>query len=204
MTQPVDAVVFDIGKVIVQWDLALIYAERIPDPEDRAWFVANVVTPEWHFQHDAGREIAEMVVERIAEFPEHAALIEAYVHNFDQSIPGLVEGTAGLIEALYARGVPLYAITNFGAAFWDKFRADHPVLDHFRDIVVSGHEKLAKPDPAIYALAAQRFGHEPGRMLFIDDNWANIAAARECGWQAHHFSDAATLAAELRERGLIS
>jgi 2-haloacid dehalogenase len=88
-------------------------------------------------------------------------------------VPGSVE----LIEALYARGVPLYALTNFSADFWPPFRAAQPIFDRFRDIVVSGTEKLHKPDPAIYALAAERFGHAPSRMLFIDDNADNVAAA---------------------------
>ena len=77
------------------------------------------------------------------------------------------------------------------------------MFDCFGDIVVSGVEKIAKPDPAIFALAAGRFGYAPGAMLFIDDNMANITSARACGWQAHHFRDAACLAEELRERGLI-
>jgi 2-haloacid dehalogenase len=99
--------------------------------------------------------------------------------------------------------VPLYAITNFGASFWPEFRAAQPVFDRFRDIVVSGFEKIAKPDPAIYALAARRFGHAPEAMLFIDDNAANVASARDCGWQVHHFVDADRLSVELRQRGLI-
>ena len=75
MSEPVQAVVFDVGKVLIEWDLRLIYREAIPDPAERDWFVSHVVTPQWHFQHDAGRPLAEMVPERIAEFPEHEALI---------------------------------------------------------------------------------------------------------------------------------
>jgi 2-haloacid dehalogenase len=114
-----------------------------------------------------------------------------------------VPGTLDLIEALHGAGVPLYAITNFGAEFWELFRPEWPVFERFGAIVVSGVEKIAKPDPAIYALAAERFAHAPGKMLFIDDNIANITSARNCGWQAHHFRDAAGLAEELRRRGLI-
>lgn len=199
-THEISAVVFDIGRVIVQWDLALIYAEAIPDPAERAWFVANVVTPEWHFQHDAGRPLAEMIPERQREFPQYAALIARYASHFHDSIPGPIPGTLALIEALDAARVPLYAVTNFGAEFWAQFRPRWPVLDRFRDIVVSGVEKLAKPDPAIFALAARRFGHEPAAMLLVDDMAANVAAARRCGWQAHLFLDAPTLRAELVAR----
>lgn len=204
MDARIEAVVFDVGKVLVEWDLREIYRDLIPDPAERDWFVANVVTPEWHFQHDAGRPLAEIVPERIAEFPEHAALIRRYATHFNDSIPGPVPGTMELAEALAEAGVPLYGITNFGAEFWPAFRPNWPVFRHFRDVVVSGTEKLVKPDPAIYALAASRFGHAPQAMLFIDDNAANIASARDCGWQAHHFIDAPTLAADLVARGLLA
>lgn len=201
---PVTAVVFDVGRVLFEWDLRHLFAPLIADPAELDWFCATVVTEEWHFQHDAGRPLAEMVAERSAQFPDHAALIAAYAARFNDSIPGPVPGSLDLVEALDRAGVPLYAITNFGAEFWAGFRPHQPVFDRFRDIVVSGVEKLTKPDPAIYALAARRFGHAPGAMLFIDDNLANIAAARAGGWQAHHFVDAGTLAADLRARGLIT
>lgn len=204
MQPRIEAVVFDVGKVIVEWDLALLYRDLIPDPAERDWFVATVVTPEWHFQHDAGRPLAEMVRERQAEYPEHAALIAHYAANFNQSIPGPVSGTLQIIETLDAAGVPLFAITNFGADLWRHFRPEWPVLDRFRDIVVSGEEKIAKPDPAIYHLAAQRFGFTPAALLFIDDSLANVEAARALGWNAHHFRDALSLREALREFGLPS
>jgi len=200
---PVSAVVFDVGRVLFEWDLRHLFARLIDDPDELEWFVTTVVTPEWHFEHDAGRPLAEMVPERIARFPEHAALIKAYATRFNESIPGPVPGSLELVEQLAARGVPLFAVTNFGADFWPPFRATQPVFDRFRDIVVSGVERLAKPDRAIYALAARRFGHAPGDMLFIDDNADNIAAAVACGWQGHHFTDAGRLAEDLRARGLI-
>jgi 2-haloacid dehalogenase len=199
----IQAVVFDVGRVLVQWDLRHLFAKLIADSDELDWFCANVVTEEWHFQHDQGRSLAEMVPERIAEFPAYAMHIEAYATRFNESVPGPVPGSIELVEALHDGGIPLYAITNFGAEFWDRFRPTQPVFGHFRDIVVSGVEKIAKPDPAIYALAARRFGRAPGTMLFIDDNAANIAAARGLGWQVHHFRDAACLAEDLRGRGLI-
>lgn len=203
MSDRVEAVVFDIGKVLVEWDLRLIYRDLIPDPAERDWFVQNVVTPEWHFQHDAGRPLAEIVPERIALFPQHEVLIRRYASHFCDSVPGPVPGTAELVEALSARGVPLFAITNFGAEFWPDFAPRFPVLQHFRDIVISGVEQIAKPDPAIYALAEARFGLPGSAMLFVDDNAHNVAAARDCGWHAHHFHNAAGLETELVRRGLF-
>lgn len=201
--QPVDAVVFDVGRVLYQWQLRALFAKLIADQAELDWFLAHVVTEEWHFQHDAGRPLAEMVPERQAQFPDHAHLIAAYAARFNETVPGPVPGSLELVEQLAAAGRPLYAITNFGAEFWAMFRPTAPVFDRFSDIVVSGVEKLAKPDPAIFRLAEQRFGHRAGDMLFIDDNAANIAAAAALGWQVHHFSDAGALRRDLAGRGLI-
>lgn len=198
-----EAVVFDVGRVIVQWDLRHLFGKLIDDPQELDWFCENVVTEEWHFEHDAGRPLAEMVSERKAQFPDHAHLIDAYANQFLDTIPGPVPGTADLIRRLAARDVPLFAITNFGAEFWQQFRPTEPVLDHFRDIVVSGEERLLKPDAAIFYLAEQRFGTDAGAMLFIDDNSANIASANALGWQTHHFAYAALLEDDLAGRGLI-
>lgn len=197
------AVVFDVGRVLVQWDLRHLFAKLIDDPEELEWFVTHVVTPEWHFQHDAGRPLAEMLPELKAEYPAYAAHIDAYATRFNETIPGPVPGSFEIVEELAARAVPLYAITNFGSEFWAQFRPRYPLFDHFRDIVVSGDEKLLKPDPAIYRLALARFGLAPGEGLFIDDNLPNIVAARENGFQGHHFVDAPTLQAELAKLGLL-
>ena len=199
----VEAVVFDIGRVLVQWSIRGLYEQLIPDPARLDWFLAHVVSEEWHAQHDSGVPFAKMIAELTAEFPQEAALIEIYAPRWLETLPGPVPGSAALVESLSARGIPLYAITNFGGEAWAMFRPTFPVLDHFADIVVSGHERLIKPDPAIFELAARRFGHAPQTMLFIDDNAANIASAQALGWQVHHFADAAGLAADLRARGLI-
>ncbi len=203
MARQVEAVVFDIGRVIVQWELRHLYAKLIEDEQELDWFLANVVTEAWHFEHDRGRPLGEIVPERKAQFPDYAELIDAYAERFLESVPGPVPGTAELIGRLAKAGVPLFAITNFGTGFWNEFRGSQPVLDHFADIVISGEEKLAKPDPAIFHLAARRFGHSPAAMLFIDDNANNIAAAQAEGWQVHHFKDAALLRRDLELRGLL-
>lgn len=203
LKEQVEAVVFDVGRVIVQWDLRHLFAQLIDDPLDLNWFCENVVTEEWHFQHDAGRPLAAMVPERKAQFPDHGYLIDAYANRFLDTIPGPVPGTAALIQRLAAREIPLFAITNFGAEFWQQFRPTEPILRHFHDIVVSGDEKLTKPDPAIFQLAAARFGHAPEAMLFIDDNAANIQSAAKLGWQTHHFTDAMSLERDLVRRDLV-
>ena len=204
MNDRTQAVVWDIGRVLVRWSMRALYEQLINDPVELDWFLANVVTETWHFQHDEGRPLAEMIAERVEQFPAYRPHIEAYGQRWLETVPGPVPGTHELVAALSAAEVPQYCITNFGVDTFAMFRPTFPVLDHFRDIVVSGAEKLAKPDPAIFALAERRFGHPAGAMLFIDDNAANIAAARECGWDVFHFQDnPAELAADLAARGLI-
>lgn len=203
MAREIEAVVFDVGRVLFQWELRLLFAKLIDDPARLQFLLDEVVTEEWHFQHDQGLPLGEMVPERIAEYPEFADAIHAYAKRFNETIPGPVPGSLELVERLDARGVPLFAITNFGAEFWAGFRPTQSIFDRFRSIVVSGEERLAKPDAAIFNLAADRFGHAPEAMLFIDDNRANIEAAAALGWQVHHFTDAATLERDLSARGLI-
>lgn len=197
-------VVFDIGRVLVKWRIAGLYEKLIEDADRLEWFLREVVSEEWHAQHDAGVPFAQMIAELSAQYPQERELIELYAPRWLECVPGPIDGTHDIVRALDARGVPLYSITNFGVDAWAMFRPTFPVLDHFRDIVVSGHERMIKPDAAIFELAARRFGHAPQEMFFIDDNADNIAAARALGWHVHHFVDGAeALEADLKARGLL-
>jgi 2-haloacid dehalogenase len=196
------AVIFDVGRVLFQWDLRHLYAKLIDDPEEVERFCTTIITPEWHFQHDAGRPLADMVEERIAEFPHAEGLIRAYATRFNETIPGPIAGMPALVERLHDAGVPLYIITNFGDEFWSMFRPTQPLFDRFEDILVSGVEKMVKPDPAIYRLALDRFGLEAAHTLFIDDVPENIAGAASVGIDGHVFTGAAAATQWLRDRGL--
>ena len=197
------AVVFDIGRVLFDWNLRFLFEKLIDEPAALDRFLAEVVTEEWHFQSDGGQSLAEMVPARIAQFPEHAHLIEAYRARFNETLPAAIPGTHEIVRRLAGRGVPLYALTNFGAEFWAGFRPVQPIFDLFADVVVSGEERVAKPDPLIYQIAERRFGLPPHALFFTDDNPANIAAAAARGWRAHLFTDAPGLEAELAAHGLL-
>ena len=198
------AVVFDIGRVLFDWNLRYLFAKLIDEPAQLDWFLTHVLTEDWHFQSDAGRPLAEMVAELRHRHPEHAPLIDAYRDRFNETIDRPIEGTHALVRRLHAAGVPLYALTNFGAEFFAGFRPTEPIFELFDDIVVSGEECVAKPDPRIYEIAEKRFGHPPEALFFTDDNPHNIAAAQERGWRTHLFTDAASLEAELIRRELLS
>ena len=195
--------IFDVGHVLFEWDPRFLFEKLIADPDELDWFLSNVVTKDWHFQADAGRPLATMLEERIAQFPDHETLIRAYAQRWNETVPGPVPGSHDQVRALHDRAVPLYAITNFGHEFWSGFRPEQPIFDLFEDILVSGTEKMMKPDAAIYALAIKRFDVDPAQCLFIDDRIENVRGAEAAGMHGHVFQDAETLQAELKRTALL-
>lgn len=198
------AVVFDVGNVLFPWSPRLLYERLIDDDRALDAFLRDVVTEDWHFQHDVGRPFAESSAELIARHPQHAMLIMAWGERFSDSIGPALPGMAELVAELDAAGVPLFGITNFSGEFWVPFRArERAIFDRFRDIVVSGDERLVKPDPAIYALAIDRFGLPADQLIFVDDRLENVEGARAAGMHAHHFAGAEPLRAELSRHALL-
>lgn len=197
------AVVFDVGRVLFGWQLRALFEKIIADKRELEWFVDTVVTEEWHFQHDRGRALDDMVAERIAQFPAYARHIKAYRERFNETITGPVAGVHPIVHELNGAGVPLYCLTNFGHELWHGFRPEQPIFDVFEDIVVSGTEKIAKPQARIYEIVEERSGREGADLFFTDDNPDNIAAARKRGWDAHLFTDAPTLRAQLEASGFL-
>lgn len=196
------AVVFDVGHVLYDWDPRILYRRLISDEAAVDAFLRDVCTREWHFQHDAGRPFAETSAELTALFPEHEALIAAWGPRFAEQIPGPVADMPALVADLDAAGVPLFAITNFSHEFFPPFRErERALFDRFRDIVVSGEERLMKPDAAIYRRALTRFALAPAQAVFVDDRAENVAGAAAVGMAALLFTDAATLRADLRGLG---
>src|SRR5690606_21764061 len=112
MAETAQAVVFDVGKVLFEWDLRHLYAKLIDDPAERDWCLENFVTSDSHVRHDAGHPLEQSVPELKARFPDHADLIYAYAPRFNETLPHPVPGTAELVERLANRGVPLFALTN--------------------------------------------------------------------------------------------
>ena len=192
------AVIFDIGRVLFDWDLRYLYEQLIDDEAALEAFLRDVVTPEWHFQHDAGRPFAETSAELSARHPQHADLIAQLRPRFNETNRAMMPGMEQLFDDLHDAGVPLYAITNFSHEFFPPFRAKYAhVFDRFRGIVVSGDEKLVKPDAAIYGFALDRFGLRADEAVFIDDSEANVAGAAAVGLHALHFTGESTLRRQL-------
>jgi 2-haloacid dehalogenase len=196
-------VIFDIGNVLVHWEPRALYRKIFASEDEVEWFIANVCNSDWNLEQDRGRSFAEAVREATARFPEHADAIAAYDLRWHETVPGPIDGTVGILEELRQRGTPLYAITNFNQ---DKFRETlerFAFLRTFRDIVVSGDERLLKPDPAIYRVLLERNGIDAAACVFIDDSEKNVRGAEAVGMKAIHFTTPQALRADLAGMGLL-
>jgi 2-haloacid dehalogenase len=199
-----DAVLFDLGKVLLDWDPRYFYARHFPgDAAALERFMREVVAPEWILEMDAGKPAAQAIAERSRLFPEHAALIGLWLHGWPAMLRGEIPGSVAILAALRDRGHRLYALTNFSTETFPVARARHAFLGWFEDVVVSGEHGRVKPDPAIYRLAIERCQLDPVRTVFIDDSPPNVAAGRAAGFHALHFTAPERLRAELVALGLL-
>jgi 2-haloacid dehalogenase len=187
----------------VDWNPRHLYRKLIADEAALDHFLAEICPQSWNERQDAGRAVAEATAERIALYPEHEALIAAYYGRWEEMLAGAIEETASLLEALHARGVPLYALTNWSAELFPIARRRFGFLERFRGIVVSGEEGLIKPDAAIFRRLCERYGITPATTLFIDDNPSNVAAAQALGFVAHRFTTPVSLRECLNEFRLV-
>jgi 2-haloacid dehalogenase len=198
------AVVFDVGNVLYGWDPHGFLAGQIAEEEARLRFIGDVRLWDWHDTLDGGRPFREAADELSGKFPEYAHLISAWGERFGETIGGPVPGVHEIVGELEARGVPLFAITNFSADFWPAFfEKEQFFFRRFRDILVSGEEKLLKPDPEIYFRALRRFGLKPHEALFIDDRQINVDGAAAVGMHAHLFTTAEALRERLSREDLL-
>jgi 2-haloacid dehalogenase len=196
-------VLWDVGNVIVRWDPRTLYAKIFQEPAACDRFLSRVCTLAWHAETDRGVPAEENTRALIARFPEHDAEIRAWWDRWDEMFSGRIEETHEAMEALAARGVPQFGLTNMAGPVWPTVEPMAPAVRHLKAVVVSGDEGLIKPDPAIYRLACDRAGLTPEQLLFIDDSAANIAAADDLGFHTLHFTDPAMLAPTLKAHGLL-
>jgi 2-haloacid dehalogenase len=201
---PVKAVVFDLGGVLIDWDPRYLYRKLLDDEAAVEEFLATVCTPAWNAEQDRGRPFAEGVAELVGRHPVHAAAITAYHERWPEMLGGAVGGTVEVLAELRAAGVPVYALTNWSAETFGIARERFEFLEWFDGVLVSGEERMIKPDPAIFRLLLDRFGLDPGATFYIDDSPANVAAADRLGFDAVRFTSPAQLRGDLEARGLLS
>ncbi|MBC8748984.1 2-haloacid dehalogenase [Paraburkholderia sp. WC7.3g] len=203
----IKAVVFDFGGVLIDWSPEYLYRELIPDEFERRWFLTHVCSMDWVIRQDGGQPIVEATDELIAQFPGHEPLIRAFYERWHEMVAGVLDDGIALMEKLEAAEVPLFGLTNWSDETFPYAWQHYPVLQRFRDIVVSGRVKLVKPDPAIFAEMHRRIelqmpGIESAELVFIDDNAKNAEAATALGWHGVHHTSAAQTEAKLRGLGL--
>lgn len=200
--QPITTVVFDLGAVVLEWAPHRAYEQVLPASEVPA-FMARIDFWNWNRAHDAGQLFAVGERELIERFPDSAVAVRAYREHFRHALSGMVPGTGAVIAELKQAGLRLLALTNWSAETFPHARQRFGLLSRFSDIVVSGTELLAKPDPAIFELLCRRHQVAPTSCVFIDDAPANVAAAAAVGMTAIRFSDAEHLRDDLVRLGLL-
>ena len=197
-------VLFDLGNVVVDWDPTRLYTRLLGNREEAERFYRDICTLEWHTAHDRGVSMADNARGLIERHPHHADLIRAWDTGWLDMFHGYVDGVPDIIQELNDQNTPLFALTNFPYEKWDDTVSAFPILDVFADVVISGKEKMVKPDPRIYELTLSRLGSpDPRQVFFIDDRAANVEAARKAGMRATQFTDAVRLRADLKAQGIL-
>ncbi len=198
-----EAVVFDIGNVLVEWDPVGFY-DRVIGVERRRLLMAEVDLEGMNASVDRGARMAEAVAALAARHPEWRDEIEMWHLRWIEMFAPVIDHSVRLLRALRARGVPVLALTNFGADTLEVARAHYPFLAEFDRAFVSGELRVMKPEPAIYEAVEAECGVAPDRLLFADDRPENVEAARARGWGVHLFEGPAGWAARLVAEGLLS
>lgn len=182
-----DAYLFDIGNVLIRWRPERLLAEILGGEAALRAFSAAIDLPGLILAQDRGLSVAEAEAEVARRAPEHLGAFQEYERRWVETIDGEIVETVRFLEALRADGRPVFALTNYAAEHMVWSEPHYPVLTRFDGRVVSAHEGVVKPEPAIYALAIERFGLDPARTLFIDDRPENAAAAERIGFHVHCF-----------------
>jgi 2-haloacid dehalogenase len=205
LDRPVTCVVFDLGGVLVEWDPRHLYRRLLASEEEVESFLAEISFDAWNHRMDAGeRTWTEAVAELSGQFPHHRELISAYPERFAETLAGPVSGSVEIVRELHDRGTRLIALTNWSAETFAVARDEMPFLELFEAVLVSGQERVAKPDPAIFDLLLARFDLDPRATLFVDDREVNVQAAAAAGMRTHQFNDPAALREELSRLRLLS
>jgi 2-haloacid dehalogenase len=198
----IDAVAFDIGGVLLDWDPRYVYRTRFADPAEMEEFLERVCTSDWHRAHDLGADITRSCEQLAQRHPEHRDMIMVWADHGEEMVAGQFDGTVQILGELKAAGTPCYALSNMEPEAFRVRRARFAFMDWFDGHVISGFEGVAKPDPRIFRILLDRHALRPETTVFIDDQARNIAAARDLGLIALHFTSPDQLRSDLRALGL--
>ena len=191
-------IIFDFGGVLIDWNPAYLYRKVFDTEEEVTFFLENICNSAWNIQQDAGRPLAEATRILQKQHPEYADEIALYYGRWDEMLGGIIEENVKLIKPL-KENYKVYGLTNWSAETLPIAMARYDFFGDLDGIVVSGDEKLAKPDPKIYQVLTDRYGIRPEESLFIDDNFDNIITAQKLGFQTIHLTADVNLAKVLKE-----
>lgn len=197
------AVVFDIGNVLIAWQPDAFYARALGRDRAAALFAA-VDLRGMNLEVDRGAPFRDSVHALAAAHPDWDAEIRMWHDRWIEMVTPVIDHSVRLLRALRRAGVPVFALTNFGAETFVTAQGHYPFLEEFDRSYVSARLGLIKPDPAIYAAVEDDCGLAPGALLFTDDMPENIAAAEARGWRAHLFAGPQGWADRLVAEGLLS
>ncbi len=195
-------IIFDFGGVLIDWNPAYLYRKEFTSESDMNWFLENICTPEWNIQQDAGRPLAEATEILQKEHPQHKEMIELYYGRWDEMLGGTIEDNVRVLDLLKEK-YPLYGLTNWSAELIDIAYDRHDFFSQMKGIVVSGDEKLIKPDPKLYQVLLDRYNLKASESLFIDDNLNNIEAARKMGFHTIRIAEGVDLEKEVKKMGVL-
>ena len=197
-------IVFDIGNVLITWDEHAAFRGTFPDDATIDQFFAEVGFYEWNLEQDRGRSRSEAIAAVSAKWPEYAPFLDQFFDRFPETIQKKISGSWKILGDLKTSGLRVFGLTNWGAETWPMAEEVHPELKNaFEDVVVSGQEKLIKPDRRIYEVLTDRNNLRPDECLFIDDSPKNVEGARIAGWQALHFIGSDGLRSSLEDLKLL-
>jgi 2-haloacid dehalogenase len=203
MRRPIEAVVFDIGGVLLDWNPRYLYRQLFDDEQEMERFLAEICTLEWHGAHDRGRPFEDSCAELAALHPEYAEMIYAWGRRSEEMVAGPIEEMVEILGRLKAAGVPCFALTNMEAETFPLRVKRYPFFSWFDGAVVSGFEGVVKPEREIFERLLERFELRAESTLFVDDSPQNVRAARELGIQAVLFESPAAFEQLLCDAGLL-
>ncbi len=199
----VEAVLFDIGNVLVRWQPEAFYDRMIGVERRLALFEAADLI-QMNLDIDAGATFRGTIYERAERHPEWAEEIRWWHDRWIELATPRIEGSIALLRALRGKGVPVFALTNFGAESFDAAGSKLDFLGDFDRVYVSGKMGVIKPDPRIYEMVEEDCGISGDRLIFADDKPENIAAAADRGWRTHQFESWQGWAERLVAEGLLT
>ena len=194
---------FDLGGVFFDWDPKYFYKEIFDDPKDLIFFLSNVCNESWNKKQDCGRSIEEAENELIPLFPNYEEQIKMYYPNHRKMIKGTFDLSIKVLENLKSLNYECYVLSNWSSeTFYGPQHSmveDYSFLKKFDGLLISGEDKLIKPDSKIYHLAINRFNLEPINTVFIDDRLENIQEAKKIGFNVIHLQDTQTIQTEIEK-----